>query len=96
MFVAAFTHRGGRRWYQLMQRYEEFRPEDIIVICEWHHREIHELYWLIVMKHMKRLKLTPRDFSWKQADILMRDLAKCCDRWLKVVTPGSPPWTEEK
>lgn len=92
LIIGCFERQGGRRWLALSRRYYDFRPQDIVVLCEWHHREIHELYKVIVSKHVRKIGRRIQQWSWTEADILMKELDAVCKRWLKLITPGSPPW----
>lgn len=93
MFLNCFRLRYRTKHYkQFKKLYEAFRPRDVVKICDWHHREIHERYSVIVNAHKARLRKRLRSYSWKEAEALMKLLEQECDRWLKLQTPGSPPW----
>lgn len=73
-------------------RYHEFRKEDIVVVCSWHHAEIHMLYINILENNQRRKCYKAlADYSFKEAQTLMRHFEKACQKWLTKVTPGIDP-----
>lgn len=94
MFVNQWLWRFGQdRYTAFVRRYYEFREEDVVHICSKHHREIHELYDPIIVKHCKRFRKPIADFTWPEAEVLMATLVSRCNQWLKRQTKGSDvPW----
>jgi hypothetical protein len=92
IWFGVFLKRAGEpRFQELIKRYNEFRPEDTVLICDWHHCEIHAIYDEIIAKDRRRTGVRLAKYRWGQAERLMRDLTKACDDWLKKRTPGLDP-----
>lgn len=94
LFITFFgRHRRNKseKYEALRKRYEEFRPEDTVVLCGWHHAEIHKIYNQIVREDCAQ-RLKPLDrYSWKQAHSLMNKLHDACTEWEIERTPGVNP-----
>lgn len=80
--------RGERVFADFIQRYREYRPEDVVLICETHHSEIHLIYDRIIEADKRRTRKGLSKYSWPEAKRLMSKLAAACDKWLKETTPG--------
>lgn len=77
---------------EIERRYHEFRPEDVRLICNWHHGEIHLLYDIELDKWIKKLNNKPLNkYSWTEAQNLMTRFEKVFNIWIKKVTPGVDP-----
>ncbi len=83
--------KGTKRYRSLVQRYASFNPRDVIVLCDWHHCEIHLIYDPIIAKRRLELVKILGDFTWAEADKLMGQLRKLCREWEKKDTPGRDP-----
>jgi hypothetical protein len=70
----------------LRVRYYEFRPRDVVDICDWHHAEIHLLY-----DRVRMVRDIVYDGTTRQVLGLMREYKKICREWLKEETPGTNP-----
>ncbi len=81
----------GKTYKELVDRYLQFRPEDVCIICDQHHAEIHHIYRDIIFEHQTKEKIPLMAFSWKQAHTLMGDLRAECAAWLREDTPGMSP-----
>lgn len=96
MFIRAFGHnptmKCTKRYKGFVQRYASYNPRDVVVLCAWHHCEIHLLYDEIVLMD-KRLNLTSslKEYTWIQADALMKQLRKLCYQWETEITSGRDP-----
>lgn len=82
MFVSHFEKRDTERYRAHKARYESFHTDDICTICDVHHKEIHKLYGPIIGKHCLRLRKPMCRWTWKQAEILMKELEDFCLVWL--------------
>lgn len=86
--IWAKRRRGETRFEALKKRYHEFRPEDVVLVCNVHHPEIHQIYDEIIRRHKFSLEKGLSQYTWAEADILMALLRKACDEWLTTETPG--------
>lgn len=87
MWLGIWASRPAIRYEEFRKRYYRFHPNDTVLLCSYHHAEIHALYDIIIQRSKKahgRLYL----FTWKQAHKLMAELSDACDVWLKKRTPG--------
>lgn len=95
LFINAFASdhakRRNIRYKKLVERYDSFDEGDIIRICNWHHCEIHLLYDEVINTDRQLQQRTMPDYTWHQADLLMRALRKLCYKWEKENTPGRSP-----
>lgn len=83
LFVHHFRHkRKSRKYKDFVKRYYEFSKEDIVLVCRDHHGEVHRLYARVIAKHCWKLRLRLRDFTWKQAEILMKDFELEFNEWV--------------
>lgn len=80
------------KFRRFQKRYEEFRPCDIVDVCDWHHREIHHFYYE-AFGLLKRVfaGIPFSDLSWKEAESIMNVMRAMCDAWLLTETPGMDP-----
>ncbi len=80
------------RYANFVRRYQEFRDEDVVMLCTLHHAEIHHIYDSIIAKHKESLggRRLYR-YTWSQAHELMKLLEAECDVWLGTVTLGYSP-----
>lgn len=83
--------KGEPEFDALVQRYWQFRLEDIVHVCEWHHAEAHKLYDGIIQEFKRRLAKPLYKASWQEAEELMRLLEDACEQWLTQETPGYNP-----
>lgn len=83
MFVRHFEKRKGQERYdEFVRRYHAFDVRDICTLCDDCHKAIHILYMPIIGRHCFRLRKPMARWTWRQAEILMRDLTEYCERWL--------------
>jgi len=85
---------GGKAWYKAMQaRYDEFREDDIVLLCDWHHEEVHQLYYKRLDRWLSRHG--EMFWKWSRPQILeaMNDLRQLCRNWERKPTPGCKPGT---
>jgi hypothetical protein len=83
--------RGEPEYEALLKRYWEFRVGDIVLICEWHHAEIHKLYDRIIAEFRQKLGKPLRMASWEEAEELMQRMEAACEAWLQQESPGYNP-----
>lgn len=83
--------RKTKKYKQFCDRYYSFRREDTVVLCPWHHCEIHEIYSRIIAKDTSTRKKPLSRYSWKQAFALMDRLKDTCLEWEEETTPGRNP-----
>lgn len=78
------------KWYKAMRaRYDEFRKEDVAVICRDHHEEVHLLYANVVFADIKSRGYKPlEDYTRSEAEALMERLGKVFEEWFHRETPG--------
>lgn len=93
-FVKAFMSRRQQpRYLRFVERYFEYRPEDVVHVCSSHHREIHEIYDPIIQEFKRQHGIEYlSECSWKMAEDLMGQLITRCNKWLNRSTPGAAPW----
>lgn len=92
MWLKHFGWRKGQvRFDKFKKRYYSFRVQDTIRICDWHHEEIHDIYFSIITEVKTLVAKRFCDYSWKEANALMERLRKVCRQWLKEETPGKEP-----
>lgn len=77
------------KYRSFVDRYYEFREEDIVDVCESHHAEIHEIYDKIIQRDLRRTGVPLRNYTWTMAENLMERLITRCNQWLDEETPGS-------
>lgn len=85
------TRADDPRFQSLKHRYNKFRPEDTVLICDWHHAEIHLQYDMLIRARAKSLGKSLSHFTWEEAEDLMADLRKVCQKWMRQRTPGTDP-----
>lgn len=90
MFIRQFRKRKKtKRYKEFVARYELFHPDDISLLCGDHHEEIHLRYMNIVYRDIKSNGYTAlEDYTWEQAEKLMKKLEKEFKEWIAVPTPG--------
>jgi len=78
------------KWYKAMRaRYDEFKKEDVAVICRDHHEEVHMLYANVVFADIKSRGYKPlEDYTRTEAEQLMERIGKVFDEWFHRETPG--------
>lgn len=81
----------GKDYKELVDRYLEFRPEDVIHVCDQHHAEIHHIYRDIIYEHQVAARIPLIAFTWPRAKRLMKAMRDECNEWLKEDTPGMSP-----
>ena len=95
LFVRGFGHipqkRVTKRYKKFVKRYESFDPRDVVVLCPWHHCEIHLGYDAVILQDKAIRCKVLRDYTWPQADALMRKLRQLCYEWEELKTPGMDP-----
>jgi hypothetical protein len=83
------SRRANDEQYQsLVNRYHEFREEDIVWLCEEHHAEIHHIYDQLIRDFKITVGKGLYRFSWDEASRLMDKLDAACKKWLETHTPG--------
>lgn len=92
MWLRHFGHkRRTARFKTFVERYESFLPSDCVEICNEHHEEIHSIYIGIIQVWMRNKKSKPLwSYTWKEAEEMMAELRKVCEKWLTAKTPGLP------
>lgn len=77
---------------KLKTRYDLFLPEDVSVICAWHHAEIHFEYDRLIEKDqmLKKYKALG-SYSVAEAKALMKKFRRHFNVWIKKTTPGLDP-----
>jgi hypothetical protein len=89
LWLAPWARRQSEvQWRAFVRRYKEFRPEDVVLICEHHHAEIHSIYDQIIADDCAKTGLPLYLYSWKQGRVLMRRLEEACKEWLQHPTSG--------
>jgi hypothetical protein len=89
MFFGVWSWREGQpRWESFKKRYEEFHPDDIVVLGQNHHAEVHVLYDVIISNHMVAAGRSLTNYSWAQAEHLMDCLEAAFNAWVVEETPG--------
>lgn len=84
------SERGGDpEFRELVERYNAFLPEDVVIICNSHHAEIHIIYDRIIREHKHYTGKPLYKYSWTEANELMDLLEGACDTWLGEETPGA-------
>jgi hypothetical protein len=95
MFIRGFAkdpkRKGTKKYKEFCKRYELFNPQDVLVLCAYHHCEIHLMYDPIIAERRIKLNRVLGDFTWEQAHDLMRTLRRLCYNWEKEETPGRNP-----
>lgn len=86
--IWAGRRRGEPRFVQLQERYAEFRAEDVALLHDDHHAEIHSIYDQIINADKKRLGISLYDYTWRQAEALMDKLEAAFNEWVGRETPG--------
>ena len=87
-FVSVDRKRKTKRYREFVKRYKAFREQDVILLCPWHHCEIHLAYEPIIFSHLNK---PPEVFTWKQAWALMNELEEHCRDWEEEETDGVHP-----
>lgn len=89
MFFGVWAWRDGEpRWESFKERYNQFHPNDIVVLGQNHHAEVHVLYDVIISNHMVVSGRSLANYSWAQAEHLMDCLEAAFKAWVVVETPG--------
>jgi NurA-like 5'-3' nuclease len=88
LYIWASRRRGELRWEKFVERYYKFLPEDVVLICDSHHAEIHSIYDTIINEDRASTRISFSKYSWTQAERLMEKLTQVCNEWLTKVTPG--------
>lgn len=95
LFRGAFVHspkkRKSKEYRALVKRYDEYHPDDIVLLCPWHHCEIHKIYDELISAFAFKVKKRMRNLSWGQAADLMMQFEEMCKEWEKEDTPGLNP-----
>lgn len=83
MWLRHFKHKSRTKKFQEHEsRYWEFRPEDVVKLCDECHLKIHRIYLRIINRWCsKHGKLST--WSWHLANGLMKALRNRCDVWLR-------------
>lgn len=87
MWVKILERIKSPRFKSFRDRYFEFRKEDVVNICEEHHKEIHFLYNVLIQCHKSKCGVGFNAYTWDQALDLMRLLREFCAVWLTIFTP---------
>ena len=89
MWLRHFAHKHRTSRFKIFsERYESFHPDDCVEICDEHHEEIHSIYIGIIRVWAQNNGKSFWQYSWKEAEELMAELRKVCDKWLTTKTPG--------
>lgn len=100
MFFGVWARRraGEEKFQAFIERYNQFLPEDVVLICGEHHAEIHCIYDKIINDDRTLTRTPFAKYSWAQAERLMEKLTKACNEWLKRQTAGinSDTFTETR
>lgn len=95
LFVRGYGHiphkKVSKKYKKFKARYESFDPRDIVVLCAWHHCEVHLGYDAVILQDKAIRCKVLRDYTWPQADALMRKLRQLCYEWEELKTPGMDP-----
>ena len=96
LFINAYRLRGPKktkddRYQRLLQIYNEFRKQDTVIVCPWHHCEIHLLYDQEIHDDQRMRRKRLRDYTWPQANSLMNKLRQLCLDWETETSPGVDP-----
>lgn len=96
LFINAYRLKGPKktkdeRYARLWRKYHKFDPKDTIIICPWHHCEIHLLYDAEIRQDQEQRLKRLRDYTWPQSNSLMKKLEKLCLEWEVETTPGTDP-----
>lgn len=86
--IWAGRRRGEPRFVELQERYAQFRAEDVALLHDDHHAEIHSIYDQIINADKKRLGIALYHYTWKQAEALMDKLEAAFNEWVGRETPG--------
>ncbi len=87
--IWAKRRRGEEKFARFIERYNQFLPVDVVLICDRHHAEIHSIYDKIIANDCTAQTGIPLSkYSWVQAERLMGKLIEACDKWLQKETPG--------
>jgi hypothetical protein len=86
--IWAKRRRGETRFKEFIERYNMFLPEDVTLICDEHHAEIHSIYDEIITKDRAQTQTSLTSYTWVQATRLMNKLEAACNEWLKKQTAG--------
>lgn len=94
MILRHFQARARTVTYKdFLERYHMYDPEDVVPLCEYHHKAIHNSYvgaYAQVMRmHIGKIKKPLSQWTWKQARIFMVDLRSACDMWLNDPEDGA-------
>lgn len=77
-----------KKFREFKARYWMFHKEDVTIICAGHHEEIHRRYEAVIDLHFQRSKNKPLyQWTWDEAEQLIKALVAHCDEWLKLETP---------
>lgn len=92
MWVSRFS---GLDWFEdMVERYHEYNPDDIVYICAAHHAEVHKLYDKIIRRDMVQRRIASLySYSRSMGEQLMDEMHKACMEWLQKETPGLDPET---
>ena len=95
LFINAFTldptKNKTKKYKNFIKRYTSFHKNDFVRICNWHHCEIHLMYDELINTDRNLRQRAMPDYSWRQANALMKKLGKFCLEWEKEDTPGRNP-----
>ncbi len=85
MWLYWFKHLKGEPYYdRFYSRYYAFREEDIVRICRPCHKAIHRRYIKVIRKACEESQWSRlSDWTWPEAEALMKKLRKVCATWLK-------------
>lgn len=75
----------------LRVRYEKFLDRDIVLLCSWHHCEIHRHYTWIIQDLVMRHRLLGKAIRIRDVVLTLRRCKSTCKRWLSLITPGLNP-----
>lgn len=76
---------------RIKERYYQFRPQDTVRLCIFHHAEIHMIYEGIYRSAEAKFKLPWKAFGWREAIYVMRECKIHCKKWMQHPSPGVNP-----
>lgn len=74
-----------------IERYWQFKEEDLAGLCPRHHAEIHAIYDRVIMADNRARHKRLDDYTYDEAVFLKNRLVKECNKWLKKETKGIDP-----
>lgn len=83
MWLRWFAHKHKTdRYKEYKARYERFEERDIVRLCRRCHQAIHNIYFVTIGHWAKGSNMSLQDWSWRDAERLMKHLKRICKEWL--------------